>query len=248
MNEIKFSLAASAIRPKIWQELLNSLRNNDLKYEVVLCGNVSPEFDVSKYPELKYIYSPTKPAQCYQCAFNESKGELVSWGSDDSTYPPHALDDMYAFFKSFNNRKLVAAFRTIEDGRDITEWHRLRGRDPNAPRMAPFGVMDREFFNELGGYDKNFVCGQSENDVVMRVYEAGGELQISKVPVIVNHQKAHDSSGTVFRSGYFHVDRAVLESNWILNGVIQSKRLTPFEPFSKENITTITQSQKGKWI
>jgi hypothetical protein len=246
MNEIKFSLCASGIRPEIWHNLLDSLRSNDLKYEVILAGNVKPQFDVSKYPELKYIYSATKPSQCYQICFNEAQGELVSWSADDAIYPPHALDEMYGFFKSFNNRKLVVAFRTVEDGRDITEWHRLRGKDPNAPRMAPFGVMDREFFNELGGYDRNFICGQSENDVVMRVYEAGGELQIAPVPVIVNHQKAH--TDTVFRSGYFMEDRKVLENCWIRDGIIQQKRLYPFEPFSKENITEKTQAQLGRWL
>jgi hypothetical protein len=114
--------------------------------------------------------------------------------------------------------------------------------------MAPFGVMDREFFNELGGYDRNFICGQSENDVVMRVYEAGGKLEISSIPVFVNHKDSHNNSETVFRSNYYKKDREVLEKSWILNGIIQSKRLDVFEPFSEIDILTKTQSyNKGKW-
>lgn len=240
-----FSICASALRPKQWEETYNSLKQNELEWELIYAG---PNPPLVQFPSnFKYIKTNVKPSQAYQCAFLAAQGTLIHWTADDSQYPPHALDEVYRFFKSFNNRKLVVAFRTIEDGRDITEWHRLRGRDPNAPRMAPFGVMDREFFNELGGYDRFFVCGQSENDVVMRVYEAGGELQIAPVPVIVNHQKAHDSSGTVFRSGYYKIDRQILEDAWIENGKILNKRKYPVRSFFKQDILTKSQENKGQW-
>jgi hypothetical protein len=243
MSDIQFSICASALRPKQWEATYNSLKQNDLKWELIYVG---PNPPLVQLPDnFKYISSKTKPSQCYQIAFNEAKGELINWTADDSIYPPNALDKVYEFFKMFNNRKLVVAFRTVEDGRDITEFHRLRGKDPNAPRMAPFGVMNREFFNELGGYDRRFICGQSENDVVMRAYEAGGQLEIAPVPVIVNHKEAHHD--TVFRSGFYKEDRKVLENSWILDGIIQQKRLDAFEPFSKENILTETQSQRGIW-
>jgi hypothetical protein len=247
-NNIKFSLCASAIRPHLWQGFLDSLKNNTIKYEVILAGSIKPQFDISKYPELTYIYSPTKPSQCYEICFRSAKGELISWGSDDSTYPPHALDDIYNFFKSFNDNKLVVAFRTVENGRDITNVHRLIGNNSQAPRMAPFGVMETKFFRELGGYDRRFVCGQSENDVVMRVYEGGGRLEISSIPVFVNHRDSHNNSETVFRGNYYKIDREVLEGSWLKNGIVQSKRLDAFEPFSNVDILTKTQSyNKGKW-
>jgi hypothetical protein len=245
MNDIKISLCASALRPAQWKDTYNSLKENNIEWELIYAGPNPPIFELPK--NFIYIQTNVKPAQCYQISFNAAKGELISWTADDALYPPQALDNVYKFFKSFNNKKLVVAFRTIEDGRDITEWHRLRGKDPNAPRMAPFGIMNREFFNELGGYDRRFMCGQSENDVVMRAFEAGGNIEISKVPVIVNHQKAHDSSGTVFRSGYFNHDRSILENSWIRNGIIQKKRLDTVERFVNEDILTKTQSYKGIW-
>lgn len=242
---IKFSICASAFRPAQWEETYNSLKDNKLEWELIYAGPNPPNFTLPD--NFIYIQTNVKPAQCYEIAFRRATGELIHWTADDTTYPPYALDEVYNFYKSFNNNKLVVAFRTIEDNRDITEVHRLRGRDLSAPRMAPFGVMNREFFKELGGYDRRFICGQSENDVVMRVYEAGGKLEISKIPVYVNHQKSHHSSGTVFRAGYFVEDRKVLEGSWIKEGIIQSKRLDKFEPFEDKDILTITQSQRGKW-
>jgi hypothetical protein len=246
MNKNKsISICASAARPKDWIETYDSLRANDLEWEMVYVGPNEPSFNLADYPRLKFIKSNTKPAQCYQASFLNASGELLSWTADDAKYPPHALDDVYRYFKMFNNPKLVVAFRTVEDNRDITEGHRLRGRDPAAPRMAPFGVMNTEYFHKLGGYDRRFICGQSENDVVMRVYEDGGKLEIGPVPVLVHHQKSHND--TVFRSGYFHEDRKVLEGSWIKDGIIQSKRLDKFEPFSDIDILIKTQSQKGMW-
>lgn len=240
---VKISVCASALRTAQWMDTYNSLTYNTIEWELIYVGPNKPTFSLPA--NFIYIESNTKPAQCYQIAFNHAKGELLTWTADDATYPPNALDEVYKFFHIFNNKKLVVAFRTIEDDRDITEGHRLRGRDPGAPRMAPFGVMNTEFFRELGGYDRRFICGQSENDVVMRVYEAGGQLEIAPVPVLVHHQKSHND--TVFRSGYFNEDRKVLENSWIKDKVIQSKRLDAFQPFSDENILTVTQSQKGKW-
>ena len=245
MNNIAISFCASAARPKDWIETYESLTKNTMEWEMVYVGPNPPSFDLANYPKLNYIRTNVKPAQCYEIAFRHAKGELLAWTADDAYYPPFAVNTMYNFFKSINNPKLVVGFRTVEDNRDITEGHRLRGRDPSAPRMAPFGVMNTEYFHQLGGYDRRFICGQSENDVVMRVYEDGGRLEIAPVSVLVHHQKSH--SDTVFRSGYFHEDRKILEGSWIKNGIIQSKRIDAFEPFSDVDILTKTQSQKGMW-
>lgn len=246
MNDIKITFGASAIRPNLWEGLLNSLKDNELKYEVIFVGDVRPQFDISKYPEMKYIYATVKPAQCYSIAFNNSEGHLLSWFADDCVYSPKAVDIMYNFFKSFNTDKLVTAFRTIEDGKDITEVHRFRGRDMSSPRMAPFGVVDRKLFHSLGGYDKRFLCGQSENDVVMRVLEIGGRVEVCpNASAIVAHQEAH-REGTKFRTNNYHIDRRALENEWVENGVILSKRKTPVQSFDNTtDITTKTQGENG---
>jgi hypothetical protein len=243
MNDIKISIVASSIRPQYWHSIYETLNANKLKWEAIMVG---PNEGVIP-PNFKYIKSNVKPAQCYEIGFRNASAELLMWTADDVTYSPNALDNAYNFWKDFNDRRIVVAFRAIEDGRDITEWHRLRGRDPDAPRMAPFGMMSTELFHELGGYDKRFICGQSENDVVMRVYEIGGDVKIcNNAHAIASHERAH-FNGTVFRQGYYFEDRKVLEKSWIKDGLIQLYRLDEVQRFDDENITTITQGQKGQW-
>lgn len=242
---IKISLCASAIRTSHWLNFYHSLLSNNISFEVIFVGNVRPDFALPN--DFRYIYSNTKPAQCYDIAFRNATGELIHWTADDATYSEGALDKIYDFYKSFNNDKLIVALRTVEDGVDITEGHRFIYKANNTPRMAPFGVMNRELFIKLGSYDKRFICGQSENDIVMRIYEIGGRLEIcNNVSVFVHHVKIH-SSGTLIRGNNYMEDRKVLESLWVKDGTIQNKRLDSVKSYEDRNILSETQGQKGVW-
>ena len=69
--------------------------------------------------------------------------------------------------------------QTIEDKyRYNMHEHSFVGFDQNTPLMAPVALMSRKFLDELGGLDRRFVCGQYENDIIMRLYEANGSVII----------------------------------------------------------------------
>jgi hypothetical protein len=242
-NSILISFVASSIRPNFWANMYNSLIDNEVGWEIIMVG---PHDGISPGKNFTFIKSNVKPAQCYEIGFRAAKGEYISWTADDASYTPRTVDKFNDYRKSFD-KKTIFAFRTVEDGKDITEVHRFIGKNPNAPRMAPFGVIDTAFFRELGGYDRDFICGQSENDVVMRVYESGGRLELLPLQVIVSHQRAH-MGGTVFRTNHYFDDRRVLESAWMDGNTILPKRKYPVNPFSDTDILTITQGQKGQWI
>lgn len=254
-NDIKVSIVASAVRVKFWERFLNSLKQNKVKYEVVFVGDKKPEFDTTKYPEFKYIYSPTKPAQCYAIGFRASKGELVHWSCDDAIYVWNGkvdnIDKAYNSYKAneskYGDKKTVIAMRPIEDGGDVWDFHHFFGGSHNTPVMAPLGLMNRELLMELKGYHKNFISGQSENDLVMRVLEVGGRVDICMDSYIfIGHREAHEVPNP-FRQWYT-ADRKILEDAWVLpDGKISNTRLLPVEPFIDDNILTITQGDKGKW-
>jgi hypothetical protein len=168
------------------------------------------------------------------------------WTADDAHYEENALDVAYSKYKEQNTHTVIIGLRTIEDGRDITNVHRLMPRIYNSPVMAPFGIMNRQLFNQLGGYDRKFICGQSENDVVMRVRELGGKVVYCDKKVFVEHERIHEK-GTVFRSPHYTFDRRILESFWIKDGKVVDKRLLPVESFEDKDITTITQGSRGQW-
>lgn len=284
MSDIKISLVASANRTEWWNRFYNSLMFNQVEYEVIFVGDKAPNFELPS--NFKYIHATCKPAQCYEIGFRAAQGELIHWTADDASYNyrgphgecPNPLDRAYNTWvkmeeKYGNDKKSVVAFRPIEDGGDVWSFHHFFGGVPNTPIMAPFALIHRDYFvNTLGGYDRDFVSGQSENDVIMRVYEDGGHVEIDMTAMLyVHHRQVHPRNPTTgkeenkFREWY-NKDREVLENAWIPEGYgyyekftreelmskvrISPKRLKPVERFENTpDITTVSQGKyKGRWV
>jgi len=264
MDDIKISLVASAVRPFAWQGFFESLKGNTLPIEVVFVGDVKPDFDLP--PNCRHIYATVKPAQCYEIGIREARGELIGWTADDARYDhikKNSLDLTYNYWKSFNDEKVIVAMRPIEDGRDVWNTHHFFGGWQHTPLMAPFGIMSRKFLMDLGGYDKNFISGQAENDIVMRIIEAGGRVEMFMDGYLfVRHNEIHRQSNdhASFRKWYV-ADRQYLENCWVKDGygkytsreqqdksaIISPKRLLPVQSFEDKDITTVTQGEKGRW-
>ena len=277
-SDIQISLVASANRPivqggfKNWERFMNSLKGNKLNYEVIFVGNVKPPYPMPD--NFRHIHATVKPAQCYEIGFRASKGELVHWTADDADYNapqrncPNTLDIAYERYQKMEkqhnyDKKSVVAFRPIEDGGDVYKFHHFFGGWEHTPTMAPFALINRDYFvNKLGGYDKRFVSGQSENDVIMRVYEDGGRVEVClEAFLYVHHRQVHPRKGgkedNKFRQWY-NTDRQVLEDCWIPAGYgnyekknekveISKKRLSPVQRFEDRDICTVTQGLKGIW-
>lgn len=238
----KISIIASSVRPWLWMECLDSLRKNDIKYEVRFAGNldryqVRPF--VERYPEMEYIHTPVKPAQCYQVAFLHATYEtLILYIADDAEFEPNLLDKAYEFYQSLENPKAVVSIRTNEDGRNYgTEIHTLIGWNVNTPLMAPIGLVSQRYLAQLGGFDRRFISGQWENDFCMRVYADGGTVvpfdpgPTVKIDHAIKHKGTNENNP--FWTAYQH-DRKVLEDTWVLGGY---KPATPY--------VTVTLKQNG---
>lgn len=275
---MRISLIASSVRCWLWYEMMDSLKSNTIEYEVILAGNLN-EFQVrpflTKYPQLKYVFTEDiPPAQCYEIARRNATGDLIMWIADDCEFSDRFLDNIIGYLDVCHisiTRKLLLSVKTNENNtnNDLDD-HRFFGGNKNTPLMAPLGVMNREYLNELGGFDRRFLCGQYENDVAMRVLSDGGEvIKYEEGCVNIEHLKKH-GEGTKFWTGYNH-DRKVLEDIWVLGGYkpvpepfltfikgdwlnyfpldnreVSRKPLLPFEPYKEEGLLTINQSS-GEW-
>lgn len=254
----------AGIRPDFWMRFYNSLSQNIIPWEVVVVGPLIPSFILPD--NFKFIKSSVKPAQAYEIAFRHASGEIIGWTADDANYNspqlqcPKAIDiiwDRYCqSFLKYRDNKTILAMCPLEDS--SAEWinHFFFYGDTRTPRMAPFGFINREWFHELGGYDKNFVCGQSENDVVMRGIADGGRCEVVENSwVHVHHAECHGPDYP-FRSGY-DGDRKFLEDCWVKEGygtyesqkpyALSPHRLRILEPFINENILTVNQGPSGRW-
>lgn len=220
---VKISLIASSVRCWLWDEFFASLvGNND--YEVVFAGNLST-YQVRqylvKYPMLKYIHTADciPPSQCYEVSRRFASGELIFWCCDDAEMSPNLLDNVYEFYKQLPPKSLVS-IKTVENSQntDLDE-HRFFGFNRESPLMAPLGVIDSEYLNSLGGFDRRYQAGQWENACAMQVYEDGGNVfKYEKGFVAIEHLKKH-GRGTLFWKSY-QGDRKVLEDTWAVGSFV----------------------------
>jgi len=258
MENIKVSLFASAVRPQFYKTFLDSLRGTSVPYEVVFAGNKPPlenkllkKFDfmgrkdnVLEY-ENNFFYILTenlKPAQCYEIARRACKGELVHWTADDCEYSPDCMSKAYNFWKALNDRKAILSIQTKENGMMVNmDDHSFFGWNRNSPLMAPLGLMSREYLNDLGGLDRRYICGQYENDIVMRTLADGGSVHVWREGLItIDHYRRH---GLVrpFATGY-NKDREILEGSWAKDGKVINQQRDNFEPYEDEGILEKSQS------
>lgn len=255
MDAPKISIVMSTARSKDWAALYRSCKGSKLDFEIIAVGVGGTVLPGTNFT---YIPSLVKPAQCYEIAFRQAKGELVLLCADDVEFVANALDIAYDYWKSVCSEKDIVAMKCIENGKELTEVHRFLDRDIATPLMAPFFLMNRLFYKQLGGYDKRFICGQSENDIVMRVYSAGGKVSICRDAVInVDHINKHKERslfrtrvpvGSKSTTGFYTHDRSVLLSLWMKDGKLSSTRLSELQPFQDDGkLLKITQGPKGIW-
>lgn len=258
-NHARISLFASANRPNLFLSFLDSLIGTTIELEVVFSGPVW-SYDIiqagvtnhktcelkNNHIQFKYIATKNiKPAQCYEIARRHCTGELIHWTADDCEYTKDFLALAYDYWKNQNNRKLVLSLQTKENyGYSVLtdmKVHSFFGEHPETPLMAPLGLMSREYLEELGGYDCRYISGQTENDIVMRVYADGGRCEIfgdNKNYIEIDHVNKHSKTKTMkdhyarpFAKAYFH-DRKILQGSWgETPKTVSLKRNDKFEPF-----------------
>lgn len=253
--DIKISLFASAIRPRLWDDCLRSLLSTSVPFEVVFGGpckkeEVSPFLE--KYKFFKYIHTAhIKPSQVYECCRRACVGETISWIADDCEFSEDCYGKAYRYWKSLGNEKVALSIQTVEDGFKYNmNDHSFIGFDRTTPLMAPVCLMSRKVCEETGGFDGRFVAGQYENSKIMDILEVGGSVLIfDEGYCSIDHQKKHLGEHK-FRAGYTK-DRQVLESIWGKRGeLLRTGKSLKHEPYSANGLLTNSQSNNNSsvWV
>lgn len=230
------SLCASAVRPHLWKDFYKSTLDNNLKVEIIFVGDVLPDFELPY--NFKFHHSPVKPTQCWEAAIREATGRYISITADDAEYTPGSLDNMVKFMDTRFRSNIVGSFQTIENGNLITNDHMYKDK-----RMAPFFVFNRDYYTYIGGADRRFIGGMWENDVIMRVHEDGGEVQVCENAFVsVDHLKKHNATS---RSCEWHFQYSfpLLEKLW----ENPDKRLDVVQEIDDKDILKFSQGEKGYW-
>lgn len=251
------SIFMAAARPKWWERMYESLKGNRCSYEIIAVGPNKPKHTLPH--NFKYYQSFFKPCQDYAIASQYATGELIGWGCDDATYFDDSLDIICEAYVK-HGPKTIFAQVSIEDRKDTRNDHFFFWGCPDTPRMAPLAFLNRRWFWELGGYNRLFVAGQNENDLVMRAIQDGGKVELVENSIVqIHHKQVHRFRWNYhFRSGYWN-DRRCLEEAWVKegfgtfndrtleHGTISKERLLPHYPFDYSNILTVGQGPQGEW-
>jgi len=257
MSEIKVSIFASAVRPRLWPGFFKSLESTTESCEVVFAGPIDCKIALSSRPasfQFKFTFIETaniKPAQCYEIARRACVGETISWSADDCEYSPDCFGKAYRYWKSLGNEKVALSIQTIEDGYKYNMGdHSFVGFNRATPLMAPVALLSRKVCEETGGFDRRFVAGQYENKCCLDLYEVGGSIIIfDEGYCSIDHQKKHLGEHK-FRAGYTK-DRQVLESIYGKRAeLLHTGKSLKHEPYSSKDILTKSQSNNmpSLWV
>ena len=241
MQKPLVSLIGPAHRTHLWQGFYDRIITK-LPFEVVFVSDKKPE---TTLPEnFRWFYSTVKPAQCFEIAFREAKGDFIIWCGDDLTYTPYAIDEAVAIQSQYDYKTMVF-FRFFEDGRECTKNQTTWDQKYN---LIATGLISKQVINEAGGLaDTRFVCGLWDCDLIMRIYALGGQSVYTKEgycnePHLEFHKKEANFATT------WQWENEEFKRLWMdRTGGAYLSRLEPFQPYYDTDILIKSQGNKGKW-
>lgn len=242
---MKISFIAPAHRTHLWRGFYDSIITN-LDWEVIFVTDTYPMAkEIEGLERLKWIYSEVKPAQCFEIAYREAKGDYIVWTGDDFMYSPYALDNVFIMYKSLHDYKSMISFTIYENGEQTIQNHKLPW-DHNY-QLTTSALISTEAIEEVGGLaDITFECGHWDVDLMMRIYAKGGKVYVcpnafAYEPHILFHKK---------ESNFFPTWKDELDyftSLWCKDGKTTLERQSEFKPYIEENILIESQGRKGRW-
>jgi hypothetical protein len=240
------SLYGTSFRPDNWPQLYDNISDSNIPFEIVFAGPNAPNFNLPDC--FKYIKTADiKPAQCVEVAVRNTTGKLIMQIADDlKLVTPKALDMLYETYINYNNENLIVSCRYMKDMEDLSyACHFYYSAQSDTPMISVAGLMSNQLYRNIGGMDKRFIAVCGDIDVILRVHAYGGSVVLSDV--YINENSPEDSDNSLY-TVYGPIDRAFLQSLWVINRNAPPDRRVPFEPFIDENILIESQGPKGRWI
>jgi GT2 family glycosyltransferase len=261
----KISFIGPSHRTWLWKTFYESIITN-LNFEVIFVTDVEPnpaDLLVNPYfldeksnyffyekDNFKWIYSKVKPAQCFEIAYRHSTGDFIIWTGDDFVYSPYALDHAYNMYRSFHDHKIIVSFNVYQDGLSAKHEHKMPWDD--SIQLTTTALINKKAIEEVGGFgDINFVCGHFDVDLMMRIIRNGGKLFICPTAIAYEpHNQFHKEEANFSYDWADELEyiKKLWRGKHIEKDVYEtlSQRSLPFQPYSDQDILTISQGNIGK--
>ena len=152
--------------PKLYESIIQSTKRS---FEVVIVGPYDVPESIRSNKNIKYVRDFGSPMRASNIAAELCEGKVITWGSDDSLYLDHGIDDaMDLLFSMGNDEKNTVIAKYYEginySGTDAhgDDYYKLCNAYPRSPHIPVdwwiFNVafMHRTFFEKLGGWDCDY--------------------------------------------------------------------------------------------
>lgn len=223
---------------KYIRESIDSILNQSFTdWELIIVDDCStdntPEI-VEQYAandaRIKVIHNQEnqKLPQSLNIGFEHSKGEFLTWTSDDNYYLPTALERMYTYLVANEDVYLVCADMEMIDsvGKEVGKF-----KCYNIPRLfyrngigACF-MYRRVVAEQIGGYDKELFLIE-DYDYWLRLLKRYGSSSIRNIEEILYVYRVHENSLTVIKREQVKKKTAYLQRknlDWILEKLKDEK-------------------------
>lgn len=233
---MKISLYMSSNRPYYWMPLYRQLETCKTEFEIVAVGDAQPNFRLP--PNFNFIYSRTKPSQCYYIAAKYSKGEYLLNTPDDVVFSPNILDRV---------------FEHITNGDAMYTLHYTPGQDKarftdGREMYLPVGqICKRDIFFKYG-IDKHFLGLYWDLDIACGFVADGGEMILLEDCCVTDQHPAYKSKSFLSRyhDGY---DIKLFWKYWCNESLVllpqRSRKVDPI--MDRPDLLTVSQGERGKW-
>jgi len=252
----KIDIFCSSNRPQLWPLFCRAINRNNTKYKLIVVGPIEPDFILPEH--VTFIYSTVKPAQCFHVASTHCHEKYILGIADDVYFYSRALDYMVdSFYYVYHpNKAIVSAYYTKHG---MHMYH-----NPDAPVM-PFGnLMTKEFWDEIGGIDRNFVGMYWDADIAMRAkHQFNGQILVCRKAGAIDdltrfYRTKTENWGSLtakstrdfdlFNKLWHDGKGGNITQGIHLNANVRHERTRPAELFEeRDDILTVSQGPKGQW-
>ena len=243
------SLIGPAKRTKLWLSYYETLKANEVSFEVIFIGPEKPTFNLPE--NFKFVFSEVKPQQCLEAASRLAKGEYLMPTGDDLVYSEYALDKLYEAIQGAASDLAIGSL-IYKKHQEKEGMHRFINDDPNSPLMPYLGgIFKKSAWRELGGLDNRFVSSHGETEMTLRIIEKGGFVVYAEGAFLDEIVKGGASLWQTYGRKF---DHPLMMRLWSMRSWrhgfrrrFSKVRLGSLHPYKDDGVLDVSQGFIGTW-
>lgn len=236
MNKPDLSILLPSIRPQNLDAFYNSILSSTKRdFELIVVSPYALPLSLQDKKNVKFIRDFGSPTRCTNLGFLVSEGKLVTDCTDDAIYLPNALDESIdLFYQMSPDPKNVVIHMYYESQNRTNEalqgdnYYKINGSRcsqspyiPNNWYIFNSFIMNREFFEEMGGLDCEYqATAMAHIDQAVRCQKEGAIVKVyNKAITSCDHNQPDHGAIEIAQIGFDEplYQKKYRNPAWIMN-------------------------------